>query len=114
MSQQDAIQAVEDLCVGVSLHNNVGHRHLHCSPEAAQPALNYGHYVKLDEWGEAHGVVVVMTAGDGGGIGIVEREQKDAVGAIVHGEAEELIMLQVPQHDTSHYFHERDWDSFAV
>lgn len=113
-SQQDAIEAVEDLRVGVSLDRDVGDSHLQRSPEAAEPASHSGHRAELDERGEARSEFVAAAAGDGGRVGVVEPEHAgDAGGAVVDGEAEEAIMLEVAQRDSAHGFHARDRDSSA-
>lgn len=100
---------MEDLCIEVSLHNDVRHRHLHCSSEATQPAPHSGHCAKLDEWGKTCGEA------DREGIGVVEPEQAgDTADVVIHDEAEEPIVLQLLQRDSAHDFHVWDQDSSIV
>lgn len=55
-SQIEAIQPMQDLCIGVPLDHNIGDRDLHDALEAGDLASHSSHLPELDEIGEAsHG-----------------------------------------------------------
>jgi len=113
-SQPDAVEAVEDLGVRISLRHHVRHPHLHAAIVPAQSASHPRHRADLHHSDEARRELVAAAADDGGGIGVVKPENAgDAAGAVVNDEAEEPLVLEVAQGDGAKGFDERERDSSA-
>lgn len=105
---------MEDLGVRISLRHHVRHGHLHTAFVPAQSAPHPRNRSKLHHFDEARGELVAAAAHDGGGIGVVKPQHAgDAPGAIVNGEAEEPLGLEVTQGDSAKGFDARDLDSSA-